>query len=118
MKRTATVIGLLLAWSVLAGAEIAASQAKDHIGETATVCGQVASAHYADRSRGNPTFINLDKPYPSQVFTIVIWGEDRAKFGTPEETYRDKNICVTGKITLYRGSPETIAREPSQIKLR
>jgi hypothetical protein len=25
------------------------------------------------------TFINLDKPYP--IFTIVIWGSERPKFG-------------------------------------
>jgi len=33
-----------------------------------TVCGEVASTHYAVRSRGNPTFINLDKAYPNQIF--------------------------------------------------
>jgi hypothetical protein len=40
---------------------------------------------YAERTRGRPTFLNLDKPYPEQVFTILIWGESRAKFGAPEQ---------------------------------
>jgi hypothetical protein len=26
-------------------------------------------------------------PNPNQIFTIVIWDEDRAKFGKPPETY-------------------------------
>ena len=39
-----------------------------------------------------PSFTNLDKPYPSQFFSIVIWGEDRAKFGVPEETYRANRL--------------------------
>jgi len=92
-----------------------AAEAKNHIGERATVCGQVASARYADRSKGQPTFLNLDEPYPREIFTILIWGQDRPKFGAPESKYRDANVCVTGKITSYRGTPETIATEPAQI---
>jgi hypothetical protein len=68
--------------------------------------------------RGNPTFINLDKPYPNQIFTVLIWGSDRPKFGDPEETYRSKRICVTGKISDYKGVPEIVAYEPSQIKVQ
>lgn len=106
-------------WPLIAGAEtITASEAKNHIGETATVCGEVASTKYAASSRGQPTFINLDKPYPNQIFTILIWGSDRPKFGRPEETYRGKSICVTGKIKEYRGVPEIIAYEPAQIKVQ
>jgi micrococcal nuclease len=77
---------------------ISAAQARNHVGERATVCGNVASAHYAARSRGNPTLINLDKPYPNQIFTVLIWGSDRPKFGDPEEKYGSKHICVTGTI--------------------
>jgi hypothetical protein len=53
---------------------ITAEQAKDHIGETARVCGMVVSPHYAFETRGHPTFLNFDRPYPRQVFTAVIWG--------------------------------------------
>lgn len=56
-------------------------EANQHIGENATVCGFVASTHYAASSRGGPTFLNLDKAYPDQIFTVVIWREDRMKFG-------------------------------------
>lgn len=109
---------ILWATSSLAENSISTTEAKNHVGENATVCGQVASTHYADRSRGSPTFINLDKPYPNQVFTIVIWGSDRTKFSDPEEKYRGQHICVTGIITIYRGSPEVVAHEPSQIKVQ
>jgi hypothetical protein len=44
-------------WPLIATAQsITASEAKNHIGETATVCGKVVSTHYASRSRGQPTF--------------------------------------------------------------
>jgi hypothetical protein len=64
-----------------------------------------------------PEFLNLDKPYPGQIFTIVIWGEDRGKFGSPEIDYRGKHACVTGKISEYRGTPEMIATCPEQLKV-
>lgn len=116
MRRAAIAAALLLSALAYAQHSISPSEAKNHVGENATVCGDVASAHYAPRSRGNPTFINLDKPYPKQIFTVVIWGSDRPKFGDPEAMYSKKHICVTGRITLYRGSPETVASEPSQIR--
>ena len=112
------VVVVLWAALGLAQTSISAAEAKNHVGERATVCGEVASVHYAARSRGNPTFINLDKPYPNQIFTVLIWGSDRPKFGDPEETYRSKRICVTGKISDYKGVPEIVAYEPSQIKVQ
>jgi hypothetical protein len=112
------VVAVLWATLGLAQNSISAADAKNHVGEKATVCGEVASTHYAARTRGNPTFINLDKPYPSQIFTVLIWGSDRSKFGDPEEAYRSKHICVTGKIADYKGVPEIIAYEPSQIKVQ
>jgi DNA/RNA endonuclease YhcR with UshA esterase domain len=95
--------------------KITPGEASAHIGQTATVCGHVASTKYAYRLKGRPTFLNLDKPYPNQIFTVVIWGSDRSAFGTPEAAYSGKNICVTGIIKSYRGIPEIIAKRPSQI---
>jgi micrococcal nuclease len=98
------------------GKKLTAAEAKDHIGDRATVCGMVASTHYAASSRGRPTFLTLDAAFPKQVFTILIWGSDRPKFGDPEAKYRDKQICVTGLIKDYRGVPEIVASDPEQIK--
>jgi micrococcal nuclease len=110
-------IGLLGASFTLLGQgkKLTTVEAKNHVGEQATVCGKVASGHYAATTRGKPTFLDLDKPYPDQLFTVLIWGENRAKFGTPEETYRNKNICVTGRIESYRGEPEIVASDPAQL---
>ena len=94
---------------------LTAPEAKAHIGEQATVCGTVASARYAATSRGMPTFLNFDKPYPNEVFTVVIWGENRSKFGTPEKDYQGKAVCATGTITEYRGVPQIAASTPGQL---
>jgi hypothetical protein len=118
--RFSSLIGFLfLAFTIPVNAQkkLATSEAKEHFGETATVCGEVVSTRYADSTKGQPTFLNLDKPYPNQVFTIVIWGNNRSKFGTPESDYKRKRICVIGKITAYAGLPEIVADEPKQIKI-
>jgi DNA/RNA endonuclease YhcR with UshA esterase domain len=98
--------------------KLSATEAKEHIGEQATVCGKVASTRYAVTTRGKPTFLNLDKPYPNQIFTALIWGENREKFGTPEEQFRDKQVCVTGKVTQYRGAPEIVVSDPRSIEIQ
>lgn len=94
---------------------IPAAEAAKHVGEKATVCGVVASASYASRSKGQPTFLNLDKPYPHPIFTAMIWGEDRPKFDQPEVRLRDKRICAKGTISLYEGVPEIVLRDPEQL---
>lgn len=97
---------------------INAQQAKNHVGETATVCGLVASTHYAARSRGHATFLNLGRAYPHQLFTVVIWGNNRTRFGQPESLYRNRHVCVTGFISVYHGQPDMILHSPRQIKVK
>ena len=118
--RTLRILGLLSVWAVASivcaqTGHLTAAEAKNHVGETATVCGRVASTRYAEKSKGQPTFLNLDEPYPTEIFTILIWGDDRPKFGAPETKYRDANVCVTGKISSYRNSPEIVATDATQI---
>ena len=118
--RNALVVAVALLSCAVVRAQtpkITPRDAKDHIGQVETVCGKVASAHYASGSKGQPTFLDLDARYPHEFFTVVIWGNDRDKFGAPESKYRGARICVTGKIGSYRGTLEIAAREPSQIEL-
>lgn len=113
------VCGLVLSFGLTTDGQtkLTTREAKYHVGQQATVCGKVASTHYASDSRGQPTFLNLDEPHPHEIFTILIWGSNRSKFGSPESTYEKKSVCVTGKIASYRGTPEIVASEPSQIKM-
>ncbi|HYL63657.1 MAG TPA: DNA-binding protein [Candidatus Methylomirabilis sp.] len=119
MRRSLFVLFLVLSGSVsaLGQKKLTAIEAKEHYGEAATVCGEVVSATYSVSSNGQPTFLNLDRPFPNQIFTVVIWGEDRSKFGNPEDAYKGKRICATGKITAYAGLPEIVATEPKQIAI-
>jgi len=104
-SRIGSLILLFCASIAWAGSTLSTSEAAKHTGERATVCGVIASEHTATRSRGTPTFINLDEPYPGQVFTALVWGSDRASVGNLPHGGR---ICVTGTITEYRETPEIV----------
>src|SRR5215813_126717 len=97
------------------GRSITPADAKNNIGRRNTVCGVVMSASYYARSSGRPTYLYLDEPYPRQIFTAVIWGKDMGKFGRPEITLKEKRVCVSGVIEEYRGVPQIILREASQL---
>ena len=51
---------------------ITAEDAVKYVGEVKTVCGVVVGTKYAIKSRGQPTFLNLNRPYPHHISTIVI----------------------------------------------
>lgn len=93
-------------------------QASEHAGEVARVCGIVESATWARGVEGRPTFLNLGRPYPDQLFTVVIWGRHRHRFGTPERRFRGERICVGGRIRLHRGTAQIEVARPDQIALR
>ena len=98
---------------------ITAEQAQDHIGETNTVCGLVASARYMDSQPARPTFLNFDHPYPEQTFSVMIPDLSRAAFNEPPEVlFNGKTVCVTGLIVDRRGKPQIVVEDPDQIVIQ
>ena len=93
-------------------------KAKDHIGDRTTVWGPVAGAKYGITSRGQPTWLNIGKDYPSpERFVVIIWGDYRANFPqAPEVYYLGKTIYVTGLIEEYNGIPQIEVKTPDQIQ--
>lgn len=81
-----------------------------------TVCGTVAEIIYMPELANQPTFIYLDKPFPNQVFEIVIWGNTRPRFqNSPEQMFSGKQVCVEGVVVSFMGVPQIIIDEPTQI---
>ncbi len=89
---------------VLPPINIKTTEASEHVGELARVCGVIATKRTAETT-GKPTFINLDRPFPNQTFTVLVWDKDAPAVGTLPET---GSLCVTGTVVLYRGTPEII----------
>jgi hypothetical protein len=103
----------LSASSTALAQSISASEARNHVGERAKVCGKVAGEKTATGSKGQPTFINVDAPYPNQIFTILIWNEDRKSVG--ELPQLGGRVCATGTIQDYHGVPEIVVRTSAQL---
>jgi hypothetical protein len=104
---------LLTAVSSSTAQSVKIDDAKNHLGETQTICGKVVSEWKAKNSTGTPTFINLDAPYPNQTFKIVIWEEDLQDIGPlPAQGSR---VCATGKIQTFRGVPQIVVRSVGQL---
>jgi len=116
---TLTFIGAFTACPAVASdLVIEVAEAAAHVGEDATVCGTVASAAYLGRTGGTPTFLNLGRPYPDQLFTVVIWGSTRGLFeDEPEALFDGRRICVTGTIVEYKGKPQIVVEDPAQIEI-
>jgi micrococcal nuclease len=94
---------------------IGACQAGNYYGKEVIVEGKVASAY---RSKTNTVFLNLEKPYPNQCFTSVIFSSDQYKFvSAPEKYYANKTVRIRGEIKEYQGKPEVILKTPSQIEI-
>lgn len=99
---------------------VSPADAKDHIGDTATVCGKVVDnkiSKYGMSGRGKPVFFDLDQPQPNPVFYFVAFGAQPEGPQEVIDAYQGKQVCVTGKITAAGvGGPFIMASDRSQIK--
>ena len=86
-----------------------------HIGDSITVCGNVSDMRYFENSKNKPTFLNIGDKYPNQQLTLVIWENVRSLFTGKVEDLKDKKVCITGRIILYKDKPEIIIENPGQI---
>lgn len=118
MKKLLFSTALALAAALTANAQttIPAKEAAKHIGETITITDKLFGGKFFDNTK--MTLLDIGGNNPNQAFTIMIPGEDKSKFkGSPEVDYKGKTITVTGKVVDYKGKPEIIVNDPSQLKL-
>lgn len=97
-----------------------APEAVKHIGETATVCGTVASStvsKYGVGGRGRPVSFQIDKPEPETQFFFVAWPEKGNDLDQFQASYKDKKVCVTGKISQFNQIPYILTTDVAQVKL-
>jgi len=93
-------------------AKIPASEAKEHVNAEAIVSGKVVELHKTEKL----VRINLDKPFPNQPFTAVIFANKTNLFWDLDKL-KGKTIEVSGKITEYRDQPQIILVSTNQLKI-
>jgi endonuclease G len=101
----------------LPGGHFNTVQAKQYMGkgEEVTVCGTVVSTKL---SRKGNVFLNLDKKFPNQIFTVTIWKDNLVNFTyAPDQELMGEQVCVTGKVTNFSGTPSMSLEKEEQLKL-
>ena len=96
--------------------EITIAEAKDHVGEKVTICGEIKETFYNVKAKGEPTMLNFGAPYPNQTFACLIWKDDLVNFDYKPAAYlKGKQVCVTGIVKMYKGKPEMELHAQDQV---
>ncbi|MEO6252853.1 MAG: hypothetical protein ABIO79_06090 [Ferruginibacter sp.] len=93
-------------------------EVSQHIGDSVTVCGVVTDMRYFENSKNKPTFLNMGARYPNQKLTVVIWESVRTQFTGKVEDLKGKEICITGRIILYKEKPEIVIERAGEIVIQ
>ena len=107
---------LLAALALLAPAEnppvITPEEAAKHVGELVIVQGTITQMAVTVNLT---THIDFGGRYPNQVFTATIYRVKQPFFPTVRD-YEGKAVQVRGVVRLYKGKPDIILTEPSQLR--
>jgi S1/P1 Nuclease len=86
--------------------------AMNYVGKEVTICARV----YSIRATTAITQVSVGEAYPNNPLTIIVFAKNYTNFTVPvEDMLKDKNICVKGKIELYKGKPQIIVEKPGEI---
>lgn len=119
MKALVIVAFCFLSFSGYSQQNILPEEVYKYVGDTVRVCGKIYSTRFLESSGKKPTLLNMGDKFPNQHLTVVIYGDDRVKFGyKPESMLLEKTICVLGKVELYKDKPQIVVIDPFQIKLQ
>ena len=115
MKKSILTISLIfLLNSLIAQTKKFIDSATQHIGKSVTVCSQVFGIKATDKV----VLINLGAAYPASPLTIAILAKDFANFTTPPaEFYKNKKLCVTGIVELFKNKAQIVITKPEEISL-
>ena len=116
MKDILIAIFCLATLSSFAQKEIKIDDAKNHVSDSVKICTKIYGRKYLENTKGTPTFLNAGGYYPNAPLTIIIWADARKEFNNaPEEFYKGKEVCITGKIELFKDKPQIVITNKSQI---
>ncbi len=119
MKKFITLSYFTLIWIVSSAQSFSPEEASKKVGDSLTVCGKIFGGRFFETSAGCPTLLNMGAAFPASPLTIMIPGDVRIKMGyAPEQQLKDKNICVRGKVILFKGKPEIVVYNVSQLQIQ
>jgi len=88
------------------------ADAAKHVGETVVVQGTIDQIVLTVNLT---THINFGGRYPNHAFTATILKASQPRFKAVKD-YEGKAVQVEGVVRLYRGKPEIVLTEPTQLR--
>jgi len=96
--------------------KIEAYRAAFYVNNTVMACGNLAEVKHFD----NRHYLNLDKKYPNQPLTILVWDDNykwfEARFGRIDGMI-GKRFCARGKIEEYKNNLQMKVNNPQFLRL-
>ncbi len=98
---------------------ISADKAKDFIDKVAIVEGRVVAFKIAPEGK-SINYINIDKKYPDNIFSVVITNEYLNKLNLKMEDLENKIISVKGKVSVYKNDPKQVPQifNPESLEIK
>ena len=119
MKKLLTIAAILFSIGANAQTTIKIEDLSAHIGDSVKVCTTIFGGRFFDKPGNAPTLLNVGAAYPNSPLTLVIWSDLRSQYKTPpEELYKGKAVCITGKVILFKEKPEIVIYKEEQIVLQ
>lgn len=99
-----------------AESKIEAFKAPFHVGETVMACGSLAEVKHLS----NRHYLNLDKRYPNQTLTLLVWDNDyhwfEERFGKIDG-FVGRRFCARGKVEEYKNNMQIKVTNPQFLRL-
>jgi DNA/RNA endonuclease YhcR with UshA esterase domain len=116
------LITLLLASStfLFSQTSIKLSEVPDHVGDSVKLEGTIAGVKTfsSDDGKERPVLLNLGAEFPNQLLTVAVFSTYKTStIMMPTESNKGDIAIVTGKIEMYKGKPQIVVREASQLQI-
>lgn len=94
--------------------QIPIDDAPKYLGHKVVICDSVFSVKVLPHL----TFVNIGGDYPKQKLTLIFYKKDLYLLDiNPLQLYKEKRLCITGKLIEYEGKAQIIIRSVKQIKI-
>ena len=114
MKIIIIVLLSLATFSSVAQKEIKIEDAKNHVGDIVKICAKIYGGKFLEKD--TLTLLNAGGNYPDAPLTLVLRPNTRKEFETdPILYYKGRQVCITGKIELFKNKPQIVITTKNQI---
>jgi hypothetical protein len=118
MKKLLVCIAFLFCAHVSFSQTVQIDSLAKYAGKKVTICSKVTGTHVGKGDMQNVS-LNFGKPFPDNACSAYISADDVANFKyKPEEFLKDKDVCITGTVKMYKGKAEIVVTGPDQITIK